>query len=743
MLIIGSNNAAASNNIQVSGNLIANAKEADLILLGVKDVAALSTWGRARLKRLENRLSAYAAINSRVFPAQLDGKKILFAGSVDGKLLRACHAEGLEIYYAKVVHTEQNGGIQIDYVGAEKERHGIELRAWSGDNPKESADVFLADDSALAALAVQHLVNITANLSVQELKKFLTLYLGSAEEPGNVVSIVPIDGDDRLYSKILVDLETGVVTTNREYAPIRYRSFIYPIGMVEGQSNLALLTLYLAGNAGRSIKDINGILAFLTQCWEEEDTYGMVMTNRQRLRHVRHHSAAVMKIQPSSTLPFFYLENFNNVEGIAWAGEACHAAGLPYFLDKYGAKRIVVGSGIAGLYLGVVNDEHGNAQAIRFITETAKEKKLPNRPWNSTAIVAEEGIPGTPGYRPYTISKMRVRAEGNGEVLLLEELGDKRFTVFTNKLFAVNGSGVGDVGPIPFSYSLSKSLRGSFNSVNLKENQSLDDAAAEIEQALKELVAKGAVIKAQGSDGFRSVFEYNGISLLSFNGYNQELIIDSDCKFEVKRTPTSDSLLISLQAKLAASFHEIKFRGLGIKAVLKRTEMELETISGEQVNYEVHMGLECQKGHAWVLPMFCEAMCQTEDQFCVLDVSKGVIEIPHLDHTVDLKANQSLLTQWISDNTDEFITTDYVCRDEFEYVLSLNNFDGVIEWEVDPDDEDLIIVREKVVGIAGYFTGNVEVSTRPENSSVNASYMTIEQLAGLSINAPALAKFLA
>lgn len=732
MLIIGSKSKQAVSQTATASNSIA--PNADLILLGVKDLdKGVAEWGRAKLKRLENRLAAFASVNARVFPAALAGKKILFVDYIDRKLLKACHAENLDLYFAKTVEGK--------LVGTEKEKAGIQINAWE----ESGEEYFILRENSLAELMANHIAEIAAKLSTQELKQFLTLYLGSPEEEGDLISITPVDGDEKLYSKVLFDLGSGVITTNREYSPIRFRSFIHPLGMIEGHANYALLALYLAGNVGRSIKELNGILAFLTQCWEEEDNYGMVMTNRQRLRHVRHFSAAVMKLESSTTLPFFHFTNYNTVEGIGWAGEVCSNQGLPFFFDKYGAKRIVAGQGIYGLYLGSVEDDQGNSVALRFITETGKEKKLPNRPWNSTAIVAEEGIPGTPGYRAYTASKMRVKAKDDaGDVLLLEEVGDKRFTVFTNKIFAVNGSGVGDVGSIPFSYSLNKSLRGTFNSINLKDEESLDSAAEAIRNDLAELTRKGVVLKAQDSKGFRNVYSFNGVPVLTFSGFNQDLIIDGSCEFEVKRTPTSESLLVSLSAKLAGSFHEIKFRGLGIKAVMKRTEMQLFNEAG-RVNYEVHMGLECQKGFAWILPMFCEAMCDqnNEDDYAVLDVSKGIIEFPTKQLVVDLKADESLLTQWISDNTEEFMTEDYICRDEFEYLNSLQDFSNVIEWEIDPEDDEMVVVREKVTGIAGYFTGNVEVSTRPENSSVNQSYMTIEQLAGLAINAPAIAAYLA
>lgn len=736
MLIIGSKKSEQAGSQTASSNSNLDAPSADLFLLGVKDLEkGVAEWGRAKLKRLENRLSAFKCVGARVLPSVLMNKKLLFIDTVDRKLLKACDAEGLEIYFAKL-------GDNLSLIGQEKIKAGIQLNAWD-----DSGEFLALRDGSLGDLMAAHIADIASKLSVQELKKFLSLYLGSPEEEGNVISITPIDGDEKLYSKILFDLETGVICTNREYAPVRFRSFIHPIGMIEGHANYALLALYLAGNVGRSIKELNGILAFLTQCWEEEDNYGMVMTNRQRLRHVRHYSAAVMKLQPSTALPYFHFVNYNTVEGIGWAGKVCSEKGIPFFFDKYGAKRIVAGQGISGLYLGSVEDENGNSVALRFITETAKEKKLPNRPWNSTAIVAEEGIPGTPGYRAYTASKMRVKSQDDqGETLLLEEIGDKRFTVFTNKLFAVNGSGVGDVGSEPFSYSLSKSLRGTFNSINLKDGESLDSAMEAIRNDLAEVCRKGAVLKAQDHKGFRNVYSYNGVPILTFSGFNQDLIIDGSCEFEMKRTPTSESLLISLSAKLAGSYHEIKFRGLGIKAVLKRTDMQLFDLEKDCcVNYEVHMGLECQKGYAWILPMFCEAMCDqnNEDDYAVLDVSAGTIEFPTKQLVVDLKADESLLTQWIKDNTKEFMTEDYICRDEFEYLNSLHDFSNVIEWEIDQQDDEMVIVREKVTGIAGYFTGNVEVSTRPENSSVNQSYMTIEQLAGLSINAPAIAAYLA
>lgn len=721
-------------------DLLAQLPEADRILLGAENLEEVGKWGKRKTARMTGRANAFLKAGVRVFPQHIIGSKLVFVDTIDRKFLKAAAAEGMDIFFARSAEDK--------VVGTEKEKDGYILESWNGE---KEGHVFAMHGEceaswvlSLGALMVQHYANITTRMTVQQLKEFLTSYLGSEPEDGNKVAIIPLDGDEKIYSKILLDLDTGVFTTNRDFAPIRYRSYIHPAGEVMGKANYALLALMIAGNAGRSIQDINGILAFLTQVWEEEDVYGMVMSVRQRLRHVRHHSAAVMRMTTTTQLPFFYLENDNSQQGVERAAKYYSEKGVPYFLDKYGVKRIVVGPGIHALYLGVKRDAEGKAVALNFITETAKEKKLPNRPWNATAIVAEEGIPGTSGYRKYTPSAMCVRAEDEwGEEVLLEELGDKRFTVFTNKLFASNGSGVGEVGETPFSYSIGKSMSGAFNSINLKQGQSLESAAEEIEAKIRQLIGANKTLKASDINGFRNVLSYNGVDILTFSGFNQDILIGEGSKYEVKRTPSSESLLVSLSAKLFGSYHEVKFRGLAIKAVLKRSGMELLNHQGKHVNYEVHMGLECQKGQAWLLPMFCEAICTEREHFCILDVSKGVIEIPHLNHEVDLSASHSMLTEWVKKNRREFTCVDRMCRDEFEYIYEGGNYSDIITYSTDPNDSDIVIVKEKVVGIAGQFTGNVEVSTRPENSSVNRSYMTIEQLAGVAINNAGLAAYLA
>lgn len=731
------------------------------------------SWSALTLNNLAKRLQGYLDLGFTPFPSFLKEHRIVVVDYLDSFAVKAMQQAGCHVSFAyyncrtRLFEGAEFMGLPaFDLLGPNVnlpesttyEEYKELIAAGNYLFVSESSDLGMN----LGEIQIKHICEHLQSKTIEEKAKFLACYTGfdvNHEQPLQV-SLKPFDADESVYASALFDFANSTVHTTREFK-LRGTFFIKGVGEVDKATCMVLLGLQLAAFNGAGQIEIDTVINLLTQAWEEEDVYGSQMDSCEQLRTIRNNSVALLKTVATYELPYYRLANNNNASGVAEACNWYDKHQIPFFTDKYGCKRVVTRAGVAALWIGMMWNED-NFGVMSTITDIKKLSKLLNRGWNAVAISASEGIPDTEGYRPYQYSALQIKYLN--EVIRIK--GDKVNCLFHNGRFANNGSGVGYT-TTNYSYTVRKTLRGTFNATNLRKGQTLEDVKEQLEKELEALITSNKVIKSSDHKGVKTLLAANGVTLLEYRGLNQDVLLSKEhgCSYKVRKLRTSQSLSIELNIIFFSSDMEIKSRGLGIKAVLRDGRHVVTTdAAGNLVEWQNMYNMECQKGTSARLHLYAEYLWDKFGQPTFYVSLKGGLEYPISETEYafqDLSDNSAPFYQWSKDAMKTYHVHDWVGMSYFIFVLLGNakllhrkHEAGIIDEAlahpvnndiqlVNPrtmevtnnlsealnEDGSGVFIREVVKGIQGNYTVQVEVSTPRENTGVQAS--TLEQVAAV------------
>lgn len=633
------------------------------------------------------------------------------------------------------------------------------------------------DVRPIAHYQVQHLVQILKDKSPVEVATFVAGATGMQHPEPGLLKLKPAYGNSLAWAECQFDFNNNVISTSREF-PQRLESFITDIGPISVTISMALQAIEIAGLEGEvSQRRIDAMLAARTQVFEEEDLYGAEMFEDEQLRAIREHSIALMAIKEGYSFPFFELIDNNSSEGVGQCINWLVKEGRQFFPDKNGAKRVVVDQGVAALMLGFVNTLKGWVSV--FITDVQKAKKTLNRNWQAVAIRAQEGLPGTKGYKPYEPSALRVLdrkfKDKEGKAFTCGVTGDPTVMLLHNGRLANAGSGVGFTRR-QFSYMVPKKLRGTVSAIHIPQGKTLQDVEVDLTKKLMKLF-DGRILKSSDPGKTKVLLEYNGIPVIKYSSTNQDLLLDPNYgDWSIKHLSSSNTLAVEIKVPYVASDYEIKARGAGIKAVLQKTSSTYMvhnsdwSINGE---WEASLNMECQKGQLARLHLYAEHLWSLYEEHSYVEFglfqgneeATAVLHYPVAkgQHMVQDLANPSApFYQWQKENFNTYYITDVLNlgyarttilgqagmlhrRDEglevIAEALSTPEWSDVImvdaQGKPTKDIEEALVedewgyglrLCEKVEGLIGYFPVMVECATRRE-SSASRQAPTLEQLA--------------
>lgn len=741
-----------------------------------------------------SRIQAYLGIGASVFP-KFDGKGIIFVDDApemevvqafmnsgipcygaewneDEKLLVGCEWKA---YYTQIVFSPE-GKAQVStelwvVPPYSEELHGKPEEfnhvgpQYMGGNPS---------NYPLAIYQVKHLVEILDGLSAEEIASFVAGVSGMVlSEPG-VVTLKPAFGNTLAWAECKFDFINKMISTSREF-PQRLESFITDIGAISVYVSMALQAIEIAGLDGEtSQRRIDAMLAARTQVFEEEDLYGAEMFADEQLRTIREHSVALLAIKEGNEFPFYELMDNNSPEGVGQCINWLLSEGRQFFPDKNGAKRVVVDQGVTALMLGMVGDTGV------FVTDVQKPKKTLNRNWQAVAIRAMEGLPGTPGYKPYQSSALRVMnrnfkgQDGEG-CFTCGVTGDPTIMLLHNGRLLNAGSGVGFTRR-QFSYIVPKKLRGTVSSIHIPAGKTLADVELDLTKKLMALF-DGRVIKSTDPGKTKTLLEYNGIPVIKYSATNTDILMDAKYgSWSIKHLSSSNSLSVEINVPFIASDYEVKARGAGIKAVLQKASSTYVIHNDDwsiNTQWEGSLNMECQKGQLARLHLYCESLRDLHGNNSYLEF--GAFEGNHKPTAVlhypvggddylvqDLDNIEAPFYQWQRDNFKTYFITDVVNlgyarttilgqanmlhrrheglaviqealqTEEWNDVIMVDSkgkpTDNIEEALVEDDWGYGIRLCEKVEGLIGTYPVMVECATRRE-SSAGKQAGTLEQMA--------------
>ena len=415
------------------------------------------------------------------------------------------------------------------------------------------------------------------------------------------------------YGHLEVDFSELTLNTSREFS-IRSNAFIVGYGEITGAMLLGLILITITGGNdsfwGQSYLD--AYLNTITAAEEEQDVYGQEMNDSQQLRVVRENSVAILGTEAYfMKYPYIQLKNNNDAGGVNLVAHYYLQRQIPFFVDKVALKRVVLGAGVTALYaafdfgLGI----------LKTILDVAKPGKLFTRAYQTLCTAAEAGLKELQDYaNDYVDANLVLRHYyPSGDTLDITIKGESAITITGDANFLINGSGVGLTWK-PWSASVKKTLRDSFNAMSLREGETLQDVKAELMDALTK-VTEDTTVRRSGE----CLLDFRGRQLLSYKGLNQNFVTAAKwgASFEVRELGTSKTLQITYTVVYFYDDKEPKVRGLGQKTVLKyapKTGATVWNANNEEVQTDVLLGSECLKGNASRVIQFGE--------FCKLCIEK-------------------------------------------------------------------------------------------------------------------------
>ena len=746
------------------------------------------------------------------FPSWIadDYDKIVFINRIDssnGDFLEALSASPILDKLASVkASTKWVDGKKVwtlspseDYIATEQDiAQGIHtIPPYEGEAGKV---LFISSDSRLHDLEFEgqpvysaewlfavSILKLLEQLSVEEIVDFICCFEAATKKSAAEV-VIGKANRRASYHEIVFNFETGTIEGSREFQ-VRHKGYLRGHGAFNREVFMGLMALELvAYRSNISQSTVEGKLAYLTQLWEEADVYGQIMDNNQQLRVIRENTLAILRVPckgeyrnvleerdmaGNKKFPYFRLWNSNDKDGVAECTKWCTANSIPFMVDKNSMKRVVIGAGVSALWIHMDFEK----DAVYSITDIAsKENKLLNRPWNSVAISAEQGFEWQKGYAPYEDGALRIvhrDAEGEQEIIIR---GDRKLTLTTDGSFLINGSGVGNSNTT-FAYSVPVRIRGTFNAINLRKGEAIQDVAAQIEIELMQAFSQEKRLAATTKK--RVLFTFRGIDILEFSGINQDIaVIPEMSNIRVRCLATSSSIEISANVYYYVSDSEVKGRGQGIKASLVDASASGFTISnseGTPIEWDVHLNAECLKGNSARLTQWAEAT----GKVCRLDLSTQTVDVE--GEIVDLNDESSAFYAWWRDNTKTYILEDTVDFYYFSYCLFSQNKDlgvgyskghciwpiqdglPVVDWnllwdafsrratlsidgvnspetlkEVVEGSGYFLRVKEKVNGVLAPYIYQIELASVRECSSKKQSN-TLQQLTSVYVGNPQLA----
>ncbi|WP_199330919.1 MULTISPECIES: A1S_2505 family phage non-structural protein [unclassified Calothrix] len=626
-------------------------------------------------------------------------------------------------------------------------------------------------------LDAAHITKISESLSNHEKAEFLSGFSSfKLIEPG-VLTLSP-SGITAGYSEAIFDFNNAVIKTGRDHN-VRSQGFLGGVGVMTNTTLMVLLGLQIGKLNQWSVGQttLDGIVAGLTQLWEEQDLYGQVMDTNQELRTIRENTCSLLKVSPDPIFPYFRLENNNSKDGVAEAVEYFSIKRIPFMTDKNAMKRIVIGAGVTALCVAMDFD----LDIFSTILDVKKPGKVLNRGWNKIAIAAEQGLDFQDGYQPYEQAGLVLKhISEEGEETDIVVKGDKAMTLTHDGRFLTNGSGVG-LTRKKFAYSARKTLRATFNAVSLKKDESLDSVKAEIEKELMAILASDKVITHNSKHKDKVIFKFRGKELIKYRGLNQDIILSSKygCSFQVRKLATSKSLSIQLTVVYFASDYEIKGRGIGIKAVLKDgRKVSISRRDGSDLNWEVALNSECLKGNAARLHQYCEWLLEQtgKSSYLVTDYQTKEFERLHTPSLTeegvydvqDLADETCHFYKWWEGRSESYFIRDYVDYENYFQTLVLghakmgNKGDySLVEKALSHEanavitlinlktgkptnkiqealtEDGLVLIEERVTGVLAPYTFQVEMATTRE-TTVAAQSPTLQQLCSAYAAYPSL-----
>jgi len=751
-------------------------------------------YSQELLELQTSRLNSYMAIGASVFPF-VDGKGIIFLDEApEAEVVQAFMNSGIPCYGAewnddekvlvgcewKAYYTQvvfgTNGKAQVsteywtlapycEELHGKPEEFNVMGPQYMGCYPSVRP---------LAYFQVKHLVEILNGLSPDEVASFVAGVTGMVQKEPGVVTLKPAFGNTMAWAECKFDFINKMISTSREF-PQRLESFITNIGAISVEVSMALQAIEIAGLDGEtSQRRIDAMLAARTQVFEEEDLYGAEMFKDEQLRTIREHSVALLAIKEGNEFPFYELMDNNSPEGVGQCINWLLGQGRQFFPDKNGAKRVVVDEGVTALMLGMVGD------TAVFVTDVQKPKKTLNRNWQSVAIRAMAGLPGSAGYKPYQGSALRVMnrnfkgQDGEG-CFSCGVTGDPTTMLLHNGRLLNAGSGVGFTRR-KFSYMVPKKLRGTVSSIHIPAGKTLADVELDLTKKLMALF-DGRIIKSTDPGKTKTLLEYNGIPVIKYSATNTDILMDAKYgSWSIKHLSSSNSLSVEIEVPFIASDYEIKARGAGIKAVLQKASSTYVIHNDDwsiNTQWEGSLNMECQKGQLARLHLYCESLRDIHGNNSYLefgafegnDKPTAVLHYPigNEEYLVQDQDNiDAPFYRWQRDNFKTYYITDVVNigyarttilgqanmlhrRDEglevIQEALSTDEWNDVImidskgrptndinEALVEDDWGYGLRLCEKVEGIIGTFPVMVECATRRE-SSAGRQAGTLEQMA--------------
>ncbi len=589
-------------------------------------------------------------------------------------ICRAAKAKISWVFGKKVVELEPSesyledeveSGLQciIPYDKEEK----VERTLFISSDPKMADEMFEGQPvhSSEWMFAVS-LLRLLEKLSVEETVDFIGCFEAATKVSSTQVQIGKTGvGKMTGYHEVVFNFETLDIEGARSF-PVRHLGYLNGHGKFDAKVFMAIIAMELvAYKTTVAQSTIDGKLAYLTQLWEEVDNYGQVMDYNQQLRVIRENTMAIMRIPfpgeyrsvmeersyaKNGNFPYFRLWNNNTKAGVSECTRWCRANKIGYMVDKNAMKRVVIGAGVSALWMHM-DFETG---VVRTIMDIAKPGKALNRGWNSVSISAMQGFDWQDGYKAYEDAKLAIlHSDEDGDVEIVVK-GDRKLTLTSNASFLTNGSGVGNSNTI-FAFSVPVRVRGTFNAINMKATEKIEDVASEIDMALREEFSATKFLAATTKK--RTLFRFRGMDILSFGGINQDIYIDPEqAEIKVRCLATSSSIEISATIFYTASDAEVKGRGQGIKASLVEAKASNFTISkeGTPIEWDVHLNSECLKGNSARLSQWAEATGEK----CLINLADQTVTVGN--RIVDLTDENSEFYVWWRENTKEYVLEDTV-----------------------------------------------------------------------------------
>jgi hypothetical protein len=736
--------------------------EIDLKWLGL-DYSPPEKWNELEILNNCRLLAAYLNIGESPFPYRFFNqyKEVVIIDGFSGHIELDCIlASGLKVTAARWNNRE------LKLEGFE---YSQQIKEYKGDTPIKDT-LFLSDKTKanvpylnVSVLRAHNLINILEKLTAEEAADFIASFANLERVAPGVIQL-HTTGFLATYATATINFIEEKITTGREFN-VRSKGFLTGFGLLQSSTLMALLTLQIVGLNNQKVAQtkIDGTIAFLTQLWEEEDLYGQVMDSNQQLRTIRSNTASVLGVEKLGVFPYFRLVNNNTRDGVLEAVNYCIENKIPFFTDKNAMKRLVLGAGVTALAAAMLFDEEDGIAKLTTILDVAKPGKVLNRGWNMVAIAAEEGLPFQKYFNKYEQAGLVLTDKATNIIVR----GDKRMTLTHDGRVLTNGSGVGMVNRTKgFSYSARKTLRGTLNAISLKEGESLNNVAAQIESELSEILSSGEIIRSNGRKEDKIIYSFRGKELIKYRGLNQDIILSSEhgASFKVHKLATSKSISVQVTVIYFADDYEVKGRGIGIKAVLKKASKTTYVLdeNNNKVQWEVALNSECLKGNASRIHQYCEYLLDLTGKQSYLNVGESTLTAPSGKdgeyEVQDLKDEGAKFYQWWSANTKEFHIRSYVDYENYfkplmlahvgmadkedadiyaalaedankdialvnpktgKYVLS-------IEEAMDTSGK-LVYVEETVRGVLAPFTFQVEMATVRE-CTVAAQSPTLQQL---------------